>query len=81
MDLYDQTCEHQFQNELPHSVAVEVFSDDIWVMHKKERVTVIQFRSYKSMYNCGRRFFVKIHVHVPSDLEKTAVYCVLVMES
>lgn len=36
MDLYDQTSEHQFQNELPRSVAVEVFSDDIWVIHKKE---------------------------------------------
>ena len=36
VDLYDQTFEHQFQNELPPSVAVEVFSDDIWVIHKKE---------------------------------------------
>ena len=36
VNLYDQTSEHQFQNELPRSVAVEVFSDDIWVIHKKE---------------------------------------------
>ena len=36
VNLYDQTSEHQFQNELPRSVAVEFFSDDIWVIHKKE---------------------------------------------
>ena len=36
VDLYDQTFEHQFQNELPPSIAVEVFSDDIWVIHKRE---------------------------------------------
>ena len=36
VDLYDQTSGHQFRNELPRSVAVEVFSDDIWVIHKKE---------------------------------------------
>ena len=36
VDLYDQTYEHHFQNELPRSIAVEVFSDDIWVIHEKE---------------------------------------------
>ena len=36
VDLYDQTYEHQLQNELPCSVAVEVSSVDNWVIHKKE---------------------------------------------
>ena len=36
VDLYDQTYEHHFQNELPRSIAVEVLSEDIWVIHEKE---------------------------------------------
>ena len=35
-EVIQPNTEGQFQNELPHSVAVKVFSDDIWVIHKKE---------------------------------------------
>ena len=36
LNAYNQTYEHQMQNELPCSVAAEVSSVDNWVIHKNE---------------------------------------------